>query len=242
MPLASTERWSDMADRKQDIDALLARSNDDFAKIEREYNEALQVQEVSADLRIDIKNFCENLRSVLDYLAHEIREKYCPSASPKDRFYFPILPDHSTFESKMCNWFPGLKVCCSDLWDYLEAIQPYHSDSAWLGYFNRLNNENKHGCLVQQTRSERQEVRVTTQGGGRVSWNPQSVRFGPGVRIGGVPVDPRTQLPVPHPPQKVERITWVDFRFEGINVSALQLLTSTLEGIQQLSTRAFEWL
>jgi len=142
----------------------------------------------------------------------------------------------------MRKWFPDLKTSYPDLWDYLESIQPYHPDYVWLSHFNHLNNENKHGSLVEQTRSERQEVRVTTQGRGQVRWNPQGVKFGPGVRIDGVPVDPRTQLPVPHPSQKVERITWVDFRFEGINVSALQLLKSTLEGVQQLSMKAFEWL
>ena len=231
-----------MTDRKHDIDALLVRSDDDFAGIESKYNESLRAQEVSTDLRIDIKNLCGNLRSVLDYLAHEIRDRHCPFANPKDRFYFPILPDHSTFESQMSKWFPDLKTSCPDLWDYLESIQPYHPDYVWLGHFNRLNNENKHGRLVEQTRSKRQEVKATTQGGGQVRWNPQNVKFGSGVRIGGVPVDPRTQLPAPHPSQKVEHITWVDFRFEGIGVSALQLLKSTLEGIQWLSTKVFDWL
>lgn len=231
-----------MTDRKQDINALLIRSNDDLTKIEDEYNKSLQAQKVSPALRIDIKNFCENLRSVLDYLAHEIRKKHCPSASPKDKFYFPILPDYSTYKSLMRKWFPDLKSSCPDLWDYLEFIQPYHPCNVWLSHFNQLNNENKHGSLAEQTRSERQEVRVTTQGGGQVGWNPQGVKFGSGVSIGGVPVDPRTQLPVPHPSQKVERINWVDFRFEGINASALQLLKSTLNGVQQLSTNVFERL
>ena len=232
-----------MTDRKQDINALLIRSNDDVTKIEDEYNESLQAQKVSQALRINIKNFCENLRSVLDYLAHEIREKYCTHANPKDRFYFPIRLDYSTFESTLRKSFPDLKSSCPDLWDYLESIQPYHPGYVWLSHFNQLNNENKHGSLVEQTRIvERQEVRVTTQSGGQIRWNSQGVKFGSGVSIGGVPVDPRTQLPVPHPSQKVERINWVDFRFEGINVSALQLLKSTLNGVQQLSTKVFEWL
>ena len=188
-----------MTDRRQDINALLIRSNDDFTKIEDEYIESLQAQKVSSALRIDIKNFCENLRSVLDYLAQEIRQKHCPPASPKDRFYFPIRQDYSTFESTLRKSFPDLKSSCPDLWDYLESIQPYHPGYVWLSHFNQLNNENKHGSLVEQTRIERQEVRVTTQSGGQIGWNPQGVKFGSGVSIGGVPVDPRTQLPVPHP-------------------------------------------
>ena len=60
------------------------------------------------------------------------------------------------------------------------------------------------------------------------------VTFGPGVSVMGVPIDPRTQLPVPHPSIKVERVIWVDFQFAGIGVSALGLLKNALSGIQNI--------
>lgn len=41
---------------------------------------------------------CENLRSILDYIAHDVREALCASADPKARFYFPILPSRQEFE------------------------------------------------------------------------------------------------------------------------------------------------
>lgn len=92
-----------------------------------------------------------------------------------------------------------------------------------------MNNDNKHGDLVEQTRVEVKETKVTGQGGG-VSWGT-GVTFGPGVSVLGVPIDPRTQLPVPHPSVRVEQITWVDFQFAGISVSALGLLKKAIEGI-----------
>ena len=130
---------------------------------------------------------------------------------------------------------------CPDLWNYLETIQPYHSDYSWLGKFNCINNENKHESLVEQTRKETQRVNVSF-GTGAVSWNPNAVKFGPGVSIGGVPVNPNTQMPNPHPSQTVERITWVDFRFDGINESALMLLKQSVDGIDSIVKDIFDWI
>jgi hypothetical protein len=215
----------------QDVAALLKRCESDLDSVKSEYENSLHAKSISADLKINIKNLSENLRSVLDYLAHEIRETYCPKASAKQRFYFPIAQDLSQFEGQMKKCYPGLKKGSPDLYSYLESIQPYHRKCAWLGQFNRLNNENKHDSLVEQTRTETERVTVRSAGGSRVSWTPQNVKFDAGVYIGGVPVNPATQTPVPHPSQTVELTIWVDFRFQGIKVSALGLLTAVVKGV-----------
>ncbi len=230
-----------MGKRQASIEVLLKRCEADLAKIDREYTDSLHVRQVRPELQVDIKNFCENLGSVLDYLAHDIRERYCPAADPAARFYFPIMDDPKAFEGQVKKWYPDLDTAAPELWKYLQAIQPYQSGFAWLAAFNKLNNENKHGNLVPQTRTEMEQVRVSTPGVGTVTWTPQNVRFGPGVSIGGVPVDHRTQMPVPHPSQTVERITWVDFRFQGENISALGLLKQALAGVQRIATETQQW-
>ena len=101
--------------------------------------------------------------------------------------------------------------------------------------FNKVNNENKHSDLLEQTRIERGEIRVTSQNGIQVRWNPNSVHFRQGVSITGVPGNTSTQLPVPSTSQKVEKITWVDFQFTGIMVSVLQLLQHTRAGIKLIA-------
>jgi len=227
--------------RTHDINALLKRSAGDFDTLRGKYERCLHEQTISADLKIDIKNLSGNLRSVLDYIANDIRDTHCPSAKLDDSFYFPILPDVASFNGQCKKWYPGLQNSCPDLWSYLESIQPYHKDYQWLGYFNRLNNENKHDSLVEQIRTETTRVNVKF-GGGRVSWDPDAVKFGSGVRIGGVPVNPATQMPVPHSSQTVEAVTWVDFRFDGINVSALALLKNSLEGIYEIAQCVRKWL
>ncbi len=231
-----------MSRRQEDVQALITEAREQLREVEGKYQSSLTVKHVSPDLKIKIKNLCENLRSVLDYLAHDIRETKCSKPKETDRFYFPILPDKKQFESKMMEWFPGLDSAAPDLWSYLESIQPYHgAQTEWLGQFNRVNNENKHSALVEQTKTETERVRASSSGGS-VEWSPQNVRFGNGVSILGVPVDPSTQLPVPHPSIDVKRVVWVDFRFEGIGKSALGLLKQATDGIGQIASKAIELL
>jgi hypothetical protein len=230
-----------MGKRRQSIEALLRGCETDIVKIEQEYNDSLRQQSIPTHLQVEIKSFCGNLRSALDYIAHDIREIYCADAEPKVRFYFPISVSRSKFESQVKGWYPSLETKAPDLWNYLETIQPYNNGYAWLGVFNKINNENKHSNLVEQTRTEKEQVHVS-MGRGSVAWTPQGVKFGHGVFIGGVPVDPTTQMPVPHPSQKVERIIWVDFCFAGENVSALGLLKQALAGIRKIAKDMEKWL
>jgi len=224
-----------VSSRSQSRAALLARGDSDLAKVEAGYKASLQARAIAVGLKIDIKNLCENLRSVLDYLAHDIRANHCPMTKPPKWFYFPILSDRTQFEAQVDRWYPGLRIASPKLWSYLESIQPYQPGREWLDKFNRLNNENKHGDLLEQTRVETCEILTTSSGGTKVSWNPASVKFGPGVSIAGVPVDPLTQMPVPHPSMKVEQIMWVDFRFAELNVSALWLLKTAAAGIREMA-------
>jgi len=220
--------------RKSQIDALLLKSKSQLADISEEYKNSLTNQNISNLLKVDIKNFCENLRSVLDYLAHEIHEQYCSSSS-NSRFYFPILSDNSQFISRMNQWFPSLSTKNIAIYSFLESIQPYQPNYKWLGYFNKVNSENKHGSLVQQTRKETTTITAKSKlRGSSVTWKPENVRFGSGVSLNGVPVEPTTQMPVPSPIQTISKTIWVDFIFDGINQSSLKLLNDSFVGISHI--------
>jgi hypothetical protein len=71
--------------RKTDIAALLAKADQQLGAIMKEYDSSLHQQSIAALLRVDIKNYCENIRSVLDYVAHGIRETHCPGARSTTR-------------------------------------------------------------------------------------------------------------------------------------------------------------
>jgi hypothetical protein len=131
--------------RTQSVNALLQRAETQLTSVRATYEKSLHEKHVDDALKVDIKNLCENLRSALDYIAHDVREKHCTSASANDRFYFPILPDSASFSSRTAQWFPGLITTAPKVYGFLESVQPYQKGYAWLGLFNRLNNENKHG-------------------------------------------------------------------------------------------------
>ena len=115
-----------MASRKASIDALLGHADGVLAKIVAEYEKSLHAKSIDAALKIDIKNLCENLRSALDYLGHEVRETFCKQARADAIFYFPILPDKTTFDIRVDEWYPGLRSVAPPVVAELEAVQPYH--------------------------------------------------------------------------------------------------------------------
>lgn len=190
----------------------------------------MQARTVREDLKVDIKNIFENLRSCLDYLAHELVENFCKGAKKPDRLYFPIRHTAAEFAHVMQHDYPGLEANCKPVFDFIESIQPFHDP--WLGDFNRLNNENKHQDLVEQSRTEARQVTVTAPGGGKVSWGP-GVKFGSGVRALGVPIDPRTQLPIPNRQVTTNVTIWVDFQFKEVGQSVLPFIEASINNVDK---------
>ena len=217
--------------RKSSIEALIKRCKDDFSKLKTDYEKSLSEKKISEELKIDIKNIFENLRSCLDYIAHDIVESQCPSANPKKKLYFPIRSSRADFDSCIKTSYPDLDTNNTPLHDYLESIQPYNKQ--WLGDFNKLNNNNKHQDLAEQSKSEIKRVTVTGQGGGSVSWGP-GVKFGGGVSVMGVPIDPNTQLPVPNKTVETKIINWVDFRFKETGQSVLPFIDESINQVESI--------
>lgn len=216
--------------RSASIEALIRKSRDAFADLKRAYEASLHEKVVREDFKVDIKNIFENLRSCLDYLAHELFETFCKGAKKPDRLYFPIRQTTAEFSQVMSRDYPGLESSRKPVFDLLESMQPYRDP--WLGQFNRLNNENKHQDLVEQTRTETRRVSVTGPGGGGVSWGP-GVRFGSGVRVMGVPINPQTQLPVPNNQVTTNITNWVDFRFKEGGQSVLPFVETSIMRAEQ---------
>lgn len=217
--------------RSKSIKALIEKSKKDFVALKADYDSSLQHQTVSEELKIDIKNIFENLRSCLDYLAHDIHEE-CVGGNPPNRLNFPIRQTSQEFTQAINRDFPDLDTNYNAVYSALEKVQPYND--TWLGKFNKLNNNNKHQDLEEQTRTESRHVTVSSQqGGGSVSWGP-GVTFGGGVSVMGVPIDPRTQMPVPNNQVKTEVVIWVDFKFRENGESVIPFIEKSIENIDSL--------
>jgi hypothetical protein len=217
--------------RTSSIEALLRKSQATLINLKRDYAASLHQKVVSDDLKVDIKNIFENLRSCLDYLAHELFEGICGNAKLPDRLYFPIRSSRVEFNKVMNRDYVGLEKANKAVFDFLESVQPYNNP--WLGNFNQLNNENKHLDLVEQTRTEERHVAVSAPGGGSVSWGP-GVTFGGGVSVMGVPIDPRTQLPIPNNQVNTQITTWVDFKFKENGLSAMLFVEDSIKQVQRI--------
>lgn len=216
--------------RAASIEALLKKANADSAELKAAYDASLHDKHVREDLKVLIKNIFENLRSCMEYLAQDIFETHCSTAKKPDRLYFPIRPSAPEFGQAVAKDYPGLQTTSRAVYDLLDGVQPYKDP--WLGQFNKLNNHNKHQDLAEQTRTETRRVTVS-RGGSSVSWGP-GVTFGSGVSVVGVPIDPKTQMPVPNTVANTEVVVWVDFRFKEIDQPVLPFVAASIQNVDKL--------
>jgi hypothetical protein len=188
------------------------------------YSDTLRAKEVSGKLRTKIKNVLENQRSALEYLAARMTDAY---GKRKGNIYYPLAQSEPEFDAAIDSTMPKVRDTRQDIADEIKKHQPYNTPE--LKELSALTRENKHNRLTPQTKTEsvRREVRGPTGGG--VSWDPGSVEFGSGVVIMGEPVDPVTQRTA-----STREITYVDWRFEELNLSVLE----TLRGIQSVVREA----
>ena len=215
--------------RAVSIEALIRKSRESLVDLKKAYENSLHERTIREDLKVDIKNTFENLRSCLDYLAQEVFDAFCKGTKKPAKLYFPVRQTSAEFAKAIQRDYPSLEVSCKPVFDVLESMQPFRD--VWLGQFNHLNNENKHQDLVEQTKTESRRVTVTGSGGG-VSWGP-GVTFGSGVRVMGVPIDPRTQLPVPNNLVKTAITTWVDFKFREGGQSVLPFIETSIDRVEK---------
>jgi hypothetical protein len=216
--------------RSADITALINKAENDFEQLKTSYKLSLNQKHISNDLKVIIKNIFENLRSCLDYFAHDTFNKYCCAHQQPKNLYFPICKTKKDFESTISKRFPDLDTSSPAVLSHFDAVQPYRDP--WLSQFNTINNENKHLHLVEQTRTEDKRVTVSN-GSGQVSWG-SGVSFGNGVRILGVPIDPNTQLPVPNAKVNTEIVIWVDVRFKEIDQPVLPFVSKSILEVKNL--------
>lgn len=181
-----------------DVDAVLQHASTSLKTIESQYNEALKTKQVPAALQIEIKNFLQNLRSALDYVSQRV---------PGHGRNYPMC----AHPNELSNATRGASPAAASI---LSKWQPF--SHTWLKNFNWLNNEHKHQMLVPQTTTQ-VETTQAHSAGGSVTWDPGSVRFGPGVFIEGRPVDVTTQMPAG---AIIRKTIWIDFHFDPTGAPA----------------------
>jgi hypothetical protein len=121
----------------------------------------------------------------------------------------------------------------------IRTRQPYNPRYEWLGHLAVLTRQNKHHRLTPQLRDETRHVYVKTDDFELIyrpdQWEKGGVGVADGdVHIGGVPVDPATEKPIPSPQQRVTEHILVDWQFDDPRVSALGTLHQIQAGLPTL--------
>jgi len=235
--------------RDDTISALRNRIDKEFSLLELEYQVSISTMHIPSQLKVDILDFLNHNRVILDYLAQEISE-YCSKKPSK--VYFPIahkrmLPKN--FLKKLKKWFPGLKTNRPDLFDYLYQIQHYNNNE-WLPEFNDLINEYKHVDFIPQSTCGYAIITIQVEGKGvRIGERGlKSLTLGEGnslkfLRSNGEKLFLRGPQVIDHntselhdadPGIEFHRDEWIDFKFSNSDHSAIGFLEIIKQNVSRI--------
>ena len=239
--------------RKDQVSALINHAKNGLKIIEQQYSTSLESQIIPVSLQIDIKNFMENLRSALDYIAHDIYDQKISAhrvstGKPEiTKVYFPYGQVENDFRSGIGSNLPELKTLSQDVYDLLESIQPYKIGDNWLYDFCNILNEKKHNSLTPQTRQEKRGLTINFGGGASIQMGPGASISGGGfigTGLGGIHLQ-GDKISGDSPAHNIrgqvqQTVTiWVSFLFSNSNVEVLPLLQKGLHGIENLSKKVY---
>jgi hypothetical protein len=230
----------------EDAAELVKHADEELPKIRKAYEASLHAKTISQTLLIEIKNFCENLRSALDFVASGVFGRYGLSPRAKSKTYFPYATASQTrtvFEQsgRIEACIPGITASRPDIVNLLLEMQHFGSyRSTWLPVFMELTNENKHQRLTPQVRKEKGELRISAGGASMSLGQGASISVGSGasISIGDAVIQGGQTFDVNRPPQvqggRVERIIWVSFHFENNDQPVIPLLESAFDGVRRI--------
>lgn len=139
-----------MKDKLARIHALLRYADEQQKEVSDEYSKYLD-GDIPPCLQIRVKNYFENARSLLDYIASDI----CVGVLGLDKGHKCYFPTRSRSEEELGRYcqkhFPGIEVVAPDIYEALVSVQPFHGNGlAALVKLSEYTNENKHRDLTVQ--------------------------------------------------------------------------------------------
>lgn len=242
--------------RKDQIAALLQHAKINLKKIETQYQQSLDEKIVSTSLQIDIKNMMENLRSSLDYLAHDIYEEVIMPArkltwlKELDKVYFPYGKNENDFKSRIGASLPNLGWLHPIIYTLIENLQFHKSGDNWLYQFCEIVNEKKHNTLTPQTREESRSLDILFSGGWWIFLGKGATITGNGIiqtGTGTIHINWETisgNFPAKNITGEVnQKVTcWVSFKFTDSDIEVLPFLQKGLNTTMEFSEKVYSQL
>lgn len=229
--------------RKNDVRGALEYVEKSLAAIKKDYDKSLEQKEICYNLRMQVKNVMENLRSALDYMALDTHESFPNQKNTKDKIYFPYGKDQAAFEFRVKKCFPELKATAPDIYLSFENMQPHMQGNTWLYDFCRLTNDNKHDSLTPQTRTSQKTYSIGHAGNNILSGPAGAIEAEPGaICINEIPItfDPKTGIPQQTPGLDIEVITWISFMFQGTKIEVYPFLLVVFRKINDFSKELYD--
>ncbi|VVB75123.1 Uncharacterised protein [uncultured archaeon] len=151
--------------------------------------------------------------------------------------YFPIAKDKPSFDEKTNK--PEIKKLITanqKVYDILLTHQPFiDTKNSVLSEIQKENREKHRKLTLQDIKVVDERISFNGPGGG-VTWSRTGVRFGNGVSINGVPINPATQLPAFTPPtHKLTINKIVTINFQGTNVDVIKVCKEAIDKVEAVT-------
>lgn len=236
--------------RYKSIQSLLKYSHKQCKQIESLYNISLTKKIIDSELQPLIKNYLENLKSCLDYCAHDIYEKITQNGN-STKLYFPIKSTRAEFETIIKKDFTSLNLVSAKIFDILEEVQPYNKGGQWLEEFNKLTNDNKHQDLTPQIKKEIPQKLSISHRGATITMGRASslkIRRGGTVKLGGARIADDQIISVDStevrgdPGITLKKEVWVGFVFFHLDKPVIPLLSEIEVGVRNILDSVYKEL
>jgi hypothetical protein len=258
---ASGKSWvNSMIKRQAQIQMILREARRRFKVIASHYLAADWGERVADEIKLDVKNVLENLKSCLDYLAKDIADRYAPSTADPKLIAFPFVATEAEaillIENRLC---PGLVKARPKLHALLVALNYSNPSSLWLKRMNQARNAGTHDDFA----NVQQEVAVpmiglSLKGGSEFFWTAidgdttfRNCRI-TSTNLAGEPIDSVVLSALLKdgiftPPQPRIRIRHfsaiqVKYKFATEEVGVLNVLSEAIEGVDSLTSKVWNYL
>lgn len=231
--------------RFDDVNELLTAVQASMVRLRSAYEKSRNNEGIRTVLRPDVKSSLEHLRSCLEYCA---QDTHAALYGGSRRLYFPYGKDERHFKDSVANNLPNLQKKSAPVYALFESIQPFRSGSEWLTQLCNYSNFNKHDSLTKQDRVNSPN-NFTDLGSGAIGFDSNSTVVFHNATVNGIKLGADKPLVIdggrstqeirdllPSGIAVKREFDWVEFRFPGTALDALQLIQIAHTEVLKFST------
>ncbi len=217
------------------LKSQILRSKELYLELKSEVEKDINNSKVSLRTLEITEDIFTKLRNCLDKSVNLLQES---KGLPQSKYlYFPICSQSQDFENKLkSSPLKDLILLIPQLESLLRKSQPFQSNANLIFIeLHKAGSQDKHRTLLFQEKEIVGE-RISFIGPfGNVIWNPQAVKFGSGVSMNGVPINPSTQMPAYLPEtHTISKIKLITIKFQGKDQDVLVFCNNAINSVESV--------